>query len=114
MQYVRNIGQLALLVALVAFAGNSYAASRSEATLHITVTLVPTIATGPTELPESTQVGSSENQDIIYALHPDAEKNVAEAIMSTSQTQTQEEAHTNLNISSKEKATVEVTTVVMK
>jgi len=128
MQCVRCIGQcrssfcplrqarvlVILLVALLAFSGNSYAASRdSQATLHISVTLVTTIATGPTEPVERTQVASSD-QGIVYNLRPNAEHNVTEAVMNTTRAEPLEQAPTNRIDSPKDESIVEVTTVVME
>jgi hypothetical protein len=104
-----------LLVALLAFSGNSYAASRdSQATLHISVTLVMTVATGPVDPVEPAQVVSSENQSIIYNLRPVIEQNVAGAVMNTSQPKAQKPSPENVNDSSRDEPIVEVTTVVMK
>lgn len=112
MQYVRCISLCWILLCCIT--GNSYAASRdSRATLHISVTLVSTIATGTTESVEQTQVASSEIRGIVYNLRPDAEQSLAEAVIS-SQPTAQESARTNLKNSSKDEPIVEFTTVVMK
>ena len=84
MQSARHIALCWALLSFIAVSGNSYAASRdSRATLHISVTLVSTIATGPTEPVERSQVASSENQGIIYNLRPDPEQNVGERVISS-------------------------------
>jgi hypothetical protein len=127
MQFVRRIGHcrfsfcplrqvkvlVILLVVLLAFSGNSYAASRdSQTTLHISVTLVTTIATGLAEPVERTQVASSD-QGIVYNLRPDAEHNVTEAVINTTRAKPLEQAPTNRNDSPKDESIV-VSTVVMK
>lgn len=126
MQYVRRnshrcVGShtvkqsAALLAVLLAFCGNSYAASGdSRATLHISVTLVTTIATPARARIEPTELATSKNQDIIYNLRPSTGQKLAEPIMSTFQTEVQEQSLANSDNPSKEESVVEVTTVVMK
>ena len=112
---VRQATALTLLVAIIMLGTNSYAASGdSRATLHISVTLVTTIATMAPERIEPTEVATSENQDIIYNLRPPTGQRAGEAIMGTSQTEPQEKSLANLDNLSGEESVVEVTTVVMK
>lgn len=113
MQYVLRIGLFWALLCCIT--GSSYAASRdSRATLHISVTLVTTIATSTAEPDERPEVASSGNQDIIYNLHPGTEQGAEEAFISTSQAEPQAQSLTSQDDSSKEKLVVEMTTVVMK
>jgi len=115
MQSVRRINLCCVLLWTIAFSGNSYPASRdSQATLHIGVTLVTTIATGSPEPVQPTQVASSGNQGIIYRLRPEVEQNVADAIVSTSNPKAQKPSPTNLNDALRDDSVVEVTTVVTK
>jgi len=115
MRYLRRISFFWVLFWIIAVSDNSYAASRdSRATLHISVTVVSMIATGPTDLVDQTHLASSENQDIIYSLRPDLEQKVADAMISTSQPKAEQKARTNVNDLPRSDSVVELTTVVMK